>query len=73
MYSPLIEILKKIDDPNITKVKPVDIEISDIQALYNVYAIYPSIVFTQGGKSCITEVMWERWQGQPIYSPYWGK
>ena len=67
MYGPLVDLLSKIEDPSITQVLPVDNEISAIHHLYNVYAIYPSVVFCDGGLSYITSKTWDPWQGQPIY------
>lgn len=67
MYAPLIEHLKKIEDPSVTKVWPVDDEIGDLHPHYKVFAISPSIVFSQEGQSFISEKTWKRWQGQPIY------
>lgn len=68
MYEPLLKRLQKIEDPDITKVWPIDNEIGEIHYKHNVYAIYPSIVFTQAGKSHITDKTWDAWQGQPIYT-----
>lgn len=67
MYEPLLKRLQKIEDPDTTKIWPVDNEISEIHHEHKVYAIYPSIVFTQAGKSNITGKTWDAWQGQPIY------
>lgn len=67
MYGPLIDYLSKIEDPDVAHVRPIDDEMGELQRGYNTYAIYPSIVFTQGGKSLITGRTWFPWQGQPIY------
>lgn len=67
MYGPLVELLQKIEDPAITQVQPVDNEIGEIHHLHNVYAIYPSVVYTAAGKSYITGKTWNLWQGQPIH------
>jgi hypothetical protein len=64
MYAPLVEKLKKIEDPSITEIFPVDCEIAALHHLFHVYAIYPSIVFSQGGVSNITERVWDIWQPQ---------
>lgn len=66
MYGPLVEHLKKIEDPNVSRVWAVDVEISEIHHLYKVYAIYPSIVFSQKGKSYISNKSQGYWQGQPV-------
>jgi hypothetical protein len=68
MYDSLVGYLKKIEDPAITNLQPVDNEISSIHHLYKVYAIYPSIVFNQAGSSYITDKNWSLWQGQPVFS-----
>ncbi|MCE5316468.1 MAG: glycosyltransferase family 25 protein [Parachlamydia sp.] len=73
MYGPLIELLKKIEDPAVTHVWPVDNEIAEIQHLHNVYAIYPSVVYTAAGFSYITGKTWDLWQEQPIYQKYRNK
>ncbi len=55
MYEPLINVLEKIEDPNVTSVFAVDNEIGAIQSKHEVYAINPSIAFGQeGGASEIT-------------------
>lgn len=67
MYGPLIEHLKKIEDPAIKKVDPIDHELSSIQPLYNVYAVYPSIAFQHCGQSYISaNSSTTLFQGQPV-------
>ena len=65
MYAPLVEHLRKIEDPTVTRVLPVDNEISGIHHNYKVYAIYPAVVFSQAGPSYITDKDWPLWQDQP--------
>lgn len=68
MYEPLVEHLKKIEDPLVTKILPVDSEIGSIHHLHHVYAIYPSIVFTYSGPSFVSGLQWDLpWQGQPKF------
>lgn len=67
MYGPLTEFLKKIEYPHVNSLSPVDVELGRFQSNYNTFAIYPSIIYTQGGKSTITGQTWLPWQGQPIY------
>jgi GR25 family glycosyltransferase involved in LPS biosynthesis len=67
MYGPLIEYLKKIEDPKVTKILPIDSSLASIHHLFNVYAIYPSIVYHQTGPSQISIKTYSNlWQGQPI-------
>ncbi len=65
MYRPLIEHLKKIEDPEVEKIEPVDKEIALLHKSHKVYAIFPSIAFSHGGTSHITDKTWQPWQGQP--------
>jgi GR25 family glycosyltransferase involved in LPS biosynthesis len=66
MYEPLINHLKKIEDPLVTHVEPVDEEISSIHSKHKVYAIAPSIVYHELGPSQISDKPRELlWQGQP--------
>jgi GR25 family glycosyltransferase involved in LPS biosynthesis len=68
MYRPLLRLLKKIEDPAVTKILPVDNCISSLHHRHNVYAIYPSLVYHQVGPSQISaKSMRKLWQGQPIY------
>lgn len=68
MYEPLIEQLKKIEDPGVTKIFPVDNEIGLIHHLHKVYAIYPSLAYTHSGPSFVTGLQWDLpWQGQPKF------
>lgn len=66
MYKPLLKQLKKIENPHIFRVQPVDNAISSIHHLHKVYAIYPSIVVQLNGVSEISLNMRdEMCQGQP--------
>lgn len=66
MYADMIDHLKKIEDPSVKKVLPLDNEFGKMHKFYNVYAIYPSIVYQQAVKSTIiSESLGELWQGQP--------
>lgn len=67
MYGPLYEHIKKIECPEVTQILPIDYEIHNLHKDYNVYAVYPSLVYSQEGPSYITERSWTIWQGQPIY------
>lgn len=69
MYQPLVDQLKVIEDPLVTAILPVDHQISVIHGLYNVYALYPALAFTDIGPSQISPVRGNKryWQGQPIY------
>ena len=67
MYEPLLEKLSAINDPNKREIYPVDTQISEMQYLHNVYAIYPSIVYHQDGVSQISgRYRPMLWQGQAI-------
>lgn len=67
MYVPIINALKKIDDPKVKKIYPVDKAISIIHEYFRVYAIYPSIAFQYGGVSSIASTTSEKLtQCQPI-------
>lgn len=69
MYTPLIDELKKIEDPTVECLWPIDCVLSSMHHSHNIYAIYPSIVYHQAGISEITSKnRSELWQGQPIYS-----
>ncbi len=68
MYEPLVNELQKIEDPNVAYLLPVDTFISIIHHLHNVYAIYPSLVYTQDFPSQISPISRNKlWQGQPVY------
>lgn len=71
MYESLLNCLEKIDNPETVDLLPVDSAISKIQHQHEVYAIYPSVVYCQGGKSQITHRTWDPWQGQAIYPKKW--
>jgi GR25 family glycosyltransferase involved in LPS biosynthesis len=65
MYAPLVERLKKIEDPNISQVLPVDNEMGEIHRFHNVFLISPAIVYHQKGVSEITTRYREKpWQRQ---------
>lgn len=71
MYGNLVDHLKKIEDPAVKAMLPVDNEIGKINENYHVYAIYPSIVYHQAGTSQISSRKNpELWQGQPIYKKF---
>lgn len=71
MYAPLVDHLKKVEDPSVKSMLPVDNEIGKIHENYHIYAIYPSVVYHQAGTSQISNrknsVLW---QGQPIYKKF---
>lgn len=70
MYSDLVDYLKKIEDPKVRSVLPIDSELGQLHRFYNVYAIYPSVVYHQMGTSDITTKHTPKlWQGQPIMKP----
>lgn len=67
MYEPLIDHLKKIEDPNVNDILPVDTASSFIQHKHRAYAIYPSVAYTHAGVSTISDRnKLKLWQGQPI-------
>lgn len=66
MYEPLLKKLRKIEDPSVTSVLPVDAAISSLHRRHKVYAIYPSLVFHHAGASQIShKTKHSLWQGQP--------
>ncbi len=69
MYDELVAHLKKIEDPLVQKILPVDNEISSVHYKYNIYAMYPALAYHGTGKSQISPIMKTQkyWQGQPIY------
>lgn len=69
MYVPLLNHLKRIEDPAVKKILPVDNEISSVHYKFNVYAMYPSLIYQGIGKSQISPIKGNKkyWQGQPIY------
>lgn len=68
LYEPLLKKLKQIEDPLVTSILPVDGAICSLHKHYNVYAIYPSIVFHHPGKSQISaRSNHSLWQGQAKY------
>lgn len=66
MYEPLLAHLKKIENPNVKKVDPVDHAISSIHHLHKIYAVYPSIAFQQSGQSYISARSTKLVQKQPV-------
>lgn len=67
MYEILVDYLKKIENPSIKNVFPIDNELGKIHQFYNVYAIYPSIAYQHAGTSSISASSNQNlWQGQPI-------
>jgi len=58
MYEPLIDLLKKIEDPNEPTVLMVDKQISGLHDKYAVYVIGPLVGFTQGLESIISGKEW---------------
>lgn len=68
MYKPLVELLKRIEDPAVKKVIPVDNAIASLHHKYQVFAVYPSIVYCQAVKSQISSKKPQKlWQDQPIH------
>ncbi len=68
MYGPLVDALKKIEDPSVTFVEAVDEEISVIQHKYETYLINPSIAFVQSEVSEISgREKHPLWQPQPFF------
>lgn len=53
MYGPLLEQLKKIEDPAIQEVLPVDLELAELHTSHNCYVISPAIAFQYDGESYI--------------------
>lgn len=66
IYDALVECLKKIEDPTVSKVFPVDRAISEIHHAHHVYAIFPSISFQYPGQSQISGKQRDFLQHQPI-------
>lgn len=67
MYESLVNYLKKIEDPKVTSILPVDSEVSKIHHVYHVYALYPSVVYHEKGDSQISDKPLPiLWQGQPV-------
>jgi GR25 family glycosyltransferase involved in LPS biosynthesis len=66
MYGPILNQLKKIENPAIKSIEPVDHAISAIHHLHKVYAVYPSIAFQQAGHSFISGGHPKLHQPQPV-------
>ncbi len=54
MYKTLIDQLKKIEDPKVTRILPVDNAISSIHHLHKVFLVSPTLTYQQVGKSEIS-------------------
>lgn len=68
IYDAIIEQLRKIYDPALTQVNPVDNEMAQLQKTHNCYAINPSIAYQSEGLSSITSKTSPTLrQHQPIY------
>lgn len=67
MYDSYISTLSKIENPAITKLQSVDLEISLTHHKHKVYAIYPSVVYSYPSPSHISTLRYNNlWQGQPL-------
>lgn len=53
MYDDMIEQLRRIEDPEVTSLKPVDVEVAALHANHNCYAIMPAIAYQCEGTSQI--------------------
>lgn len=68
MYERIIQQLRKIDDPEIDHIDPVDSELALLQKTNRFYAINPSIAYQREGLSSITSKTRECFrQTQPVY------
>ena len=68
IYDALVECLKKIEDPNVQKVLPVDDELAMLHSTHQCYAINPSIAYQREGESSITSKVTNKYrQTQPVY------
>lgn len=68
MYDAIIEQLKKIEDPDVKHVDPVDNELAYLHKKFRCYAINPSIAYQGNGLSSITSKSRKTYrQTQPIY------